>query len=151
MFTVPEVAQRLGRSPETIRRWIRAGKLRASKVGTQHAIDEADLAAFLRGRQTAATTGEATVPYGADAIFDLEPNPLLRRLTTNPQVLAGKPAIKGTRISVELILENLSAGWSMEDILDSYPHISEEDVRACIAYAAALVASEEIIPAIHSG
>ena len=44
MLTVPEVARRLGRNPETVRRWIREGKLNASKVGTQHVVDERDLA-----------------------------------------------------------------------------------------------------------
>ena len=43
MLTVPEAAERVGRDPETVRRWIRAGKLRAQKVGTQHLIDEDDL------------------------------------------------------------------------------------------------------------
>lgn len=48
MLTVPQAAARICRSPETIRRWIRSGKLRAQKVGTQHLIDEEDLAAFSR-------------------------------------------------------------------------------------------------------
>lgn len=48
MLTVPEAARRTGRNPETIRRWIREGKLRAHKVGTQHVLDEADLAEVLR-------------------------------------------------------------------------------------------------------
>jgi excisionase family DNA binding protein len=47
MLTVPEAARRAGRNPETIRRWIREGKLRARKVGTQHVLEEADLAAGL--------------------------------------------------------------------------------------------------------
>lgn len=47
MLTVPEAARRAGRNPETIRRWIREGKLRAGKVGTQHVIEEAELDAFL--------------------------------------------------------------------------------------------------------
>jgi excisionase family DNA binding protein len=47
MLTVPEAAQKTGRNPETIRRWIRSGRLRARKVGTQHVIEEADLAAAL--------------------------------------------------------------------------------------------------------
>ena len=47
MLTVPEAARRAGRNPETIRRWIREGKLRARKVGTQHVLEEADLAAAL--------------------------------------------------------------------------------------------------------
>src|SRR5437016_463029 len=46
MLTVPEVAKRVGRDPETVRRWIRSGKLRARKMGTQHVIDESDLAAL---------------------------------------------------------------------------------------------------------
>ena len=46
-MTVPEAARRIGRNPETIRRWIREGKLRSSKVGTQHTIEEADLEAML--------------------------------------------------------------------------------------------------------
>jgi excisionase family DNA binding protein len=55
MLTVPEAARRAGRNPETIRRWIREGKLRARKVGTQHVLEEADLADMLRG-------AEPTVP-----------------------------------------------------------------------------------------
>ena len=55
MLTVPEAARRAGRNPETIRRWIREGKLRARKVGTQHVLEEEDLDAVLG-------TGEATVP-----------------------------------------------------------------------------------------
>ena len=47
MLTVPEIAARVGRDPETIRRWIRTGKLRARKVGTQHVVDERDVAAML--------------------------------------------------------------------------------------------------------
>ena len=47
MLTVPDAARRAGRSPETVRRWIRSGRLRAHKVGTQHVIEEADLAAVL--------------------------------------------------------------------------------------------------------
>lgn len=46
MLTVPEASRRVGRDPETIRRWIRSGRLRATKVGTQHVIDEADLDAL---------------------------------------------------------------------------------------------------------
>ena len=49
MLTVPEAARRVGRDPETVRRWIRAGKLRSQKVGTQHVIDEQDLEAFEQG------------------------------------------------------------------------------------------------------
>lgn len=58
------------------------------------------------------------------------------RIEVNPDVLVGKPVIKGTRISVELILDLLANGWSMEDILSSYPHLMREDVLAAIAFAA---------------
>ena len=54
------------------------------------------------------------------------------RIEVNPDVLAGKPVIKGTRISVELILDRLANGWSMEDILSTYPHLMREDVLAAI-------------------
>jgi uncharacterized protein (DUF433 family) len=52
------------------------------------------------------------------------------RIEVNPKVLVGKPVIKGTRISVEFILELLSEGWSQESILKSYPQLQEEDIRA---------------------
>jgi len=144
MLTVPEAAARAGRAPETIRRWIRSGKLPASKVGTQHVIDVNDLDAYMRGR--AALAGEASIPYRAETAWDEQLDPLLERITTNPAILAGKPAIRGTRISVELILENLAAGWSLDDVLEAYPHITEEDVRACLAYARAVIGTETILP-----
>ncbi len=49
MLTVPEAAKRAGKDPETVRRWIRSGRLRAQKVGTQHVIEESDLEPFLEG------------------------------------------------------------------------------------------------------
>lgn len=54
----------------------------------------------------------------------------------NPQILVGKPVIKGTRISVELILDRLADGWGVEEILNAYPHITRKDVLAVIAFAA---------------
>lgn len=58
---------------------------------------------------------------------------LLERIEINPQILAGKPVIKGTRISVELILRMLSQGISVEKILEEYPHLTEEDVKAALS------------------
>jgi uncharacterized protein (DUF433 family) len=55
------------------------------------------------------------------------------RITVDPQVLVGKPIIRGTRISVELLMDRLADGWSMEQILDSYPRVTREDVLAAIA------------------
>ncbi len=60
------------------------------------------------------------------------------RIEVNPLVLVGKPTIKGTRISVELILDRLADGWTMEDVLASYPHISREDVLAALSFASEL-------------
>lgn len=67
------------------------------------------------------------------------------RIVTDPHILVGKPVIKGTRISVDLILGWLANGWSIEDILDSYPHITREDVQAALAFAAEMLREEEYI------
>ncbi|CAN5856125.1 DUF433 domain-containing protein [soil metagenome] len=53
---------------------------------------------------------------------------------SDPKVLLGKPTIKGTRISVELILELLASGWNLEMILESYPNLTEENLKAVFAY-----------------
>ncbi len=60
----------------------------------------------------------------------------MERITVNPRILGGKPIIEGTRISVEFILELLASDVSEEDILTDYPHLSREDIRACLRYAA---------------
>jgi len=61
---------------------------------------------------------------------------LLQRITVDPNVCFGKPCIRGTRIWVSLILDFLANGMSIEEILIEYPHLTEEDVRATIAYGA---------------
>jgi len=63
-------------------------------------------------------------------------------ITSDPKVLYGKPAIKGTRIAVDLILEKLSAGHSLEDLLKSYPHLNQEQIFACLAFAADSIRTE---------
>ena len=68
------------------------------------------------------------------------------RITIDPKILAGKPVVRGTRISVEMVVELLAAGWSHAQILASYPHISEEDIRACLAYAGELLREEKVYP-----
>lgn len=68
----------------------------------------------------------------------MERNPLLNRITVNPNICFGKPCVRGTRIWVSLILDMLAAGNSVEEILTSYPHLKEADIRACIAYGAAM-------------
>ena len=68
------------------------------------------------------------------------------RITVDPMVLVGKPAIKGTRLAVEFIVDLLAAGWTHEQILVNYPHIRQEDIQACLAYAAELLHTELVIP-----
>ena len=75
-----------------------------------------------------------------------DPETLLKRITTDPSVLVGKPSIRGMRISVEQILEGLAAGISQEDMLEEYPILESEDIRAALMYARELVASERVYP-----
>lgn len=63
----------------------------------------------------------------------------------NPSVLGGKPIIKGTRISVELIIRKLGDGYSISEILENYPHLTTEQVKAALQYAADVIAFEETI------
>ncbi len=67
------------------------------------------------------------------------------RIEIDPEIMMGKPVIKGTRITVELILRKLSEGETEAELLEDYPHLTDDDIRAAIAYAAASVAHEEII------
>ena len=67
------------------------------------------------------------------------------RITVDPAILVGKPIIKGTRISVELILERVADGWTTEDILTAYPHITREDVFAALNFAAELFREEKFV------
>jgi uncharacterized protein (DUF433 family) len=63
----------------------------------------------------------------------------------NPEVIGGKPKIKGTRIGVEHILERLGDGWTVEQLIESYPRITAEQIHACQAYAAEIVATDEVV------
>lgn len=56
-------------------------------------------------------------------------------IISTPNIMMGKPAIKGTRITVELIMEKLSEGMKTEELLEAYPHITEQQIQACLAYA----------------
>ena len=69
----------------------------------------------------------------------------LERISINPKVCFGKPCIKGTRIWVPLILDFLADGMSIEEVLDEYPQLTREDIRACIAYGAEM-ARERFVP-----
>ncbi len=66
------------------------------------------------------------------------------RIEINPEVLVGKPIIKGTRISVEFILELLASGWSTEEILKNYPQLQKEDILAAIEYSLEILKEEKV-------
>jgi uncharacterized protein (DUF433 family) len=63
-------------------------------------------------------------------------NPLLKRISIDPNVCFGKPCIRGTRIWVSLILDFLASGMNIEEILTEYPHLEVEDIQAALAYGA---------------
>lgn len=67
------------------------------------------------------------------------------RITIDPEILGGKPVIKGTRISVEFILELYASGASKEEILRNYPHLSEENIHAALSYATRFLKNEIVL------
>ncbi len=75
----------------------------------------------------------------------------MAKIVVNPRILGGKPIIEGTRISVEFILDLLASDASEEEILEDYPHLTKEDIHACLRYAARSYRNEvylELEPAI---
>ena len=68
------------------------------------------------------------------------------RITLAPEVLAGKPVIRGTRLSVEFVIGLMADGWSEADILANYPGVTHDDIIACLAYARDTVSSEKVFP-----
>ena len=70
------------------------------------------------------------------------------RITFNPNVLGGKPIIRGTRISVDFILELLSSGMSIDEILKDYKHLKKEDILESLDYASKVIKREEVISPI---
>ncbi len=66
------------------------------------------------------------------------------RISVDPNVLVGKPVIKGTRLAVEFIIDLLANGWTETQILDNYPGVTHEDLVACLRYANELVKSERV-------
>jgi len=76
---------------------------------------------------------------------------LLQRITVDPKIFGGKPIIRGRRLAVEHILGMLAAGDSSQTILEGYPWLEPEDVRACLVYARRLVGHESVQPAQVDG
>ncbi len=69
---------------------------------------------------------------------------LLKRITADPRIFGGKPIIRGMRISVELVLSLLAQGESVESVLADYPDLERDDIRACLAYAHAVIAHDRL-------
>ena len=68
------------------------------------------------------------------------------RIAIDPQVLVGKPVVKGTRLAVEFVVDLLAQGWSEADILRSYPILTAADIQACLQYASARLKAERVYP-----
>lgn len=68
------------------------------------------------------------------------------RISSDPAIMVGKPCIKGTRITAELVLRELGAGHSFADVIDAYPHLTEEDLRAALEFAADHMQHESVLP-----
>ncbi len=70
----------------------------------------------------------------------------IKRIVVDPAIMVGKPVVKGTRIPVYVVLRHLAQNPNLKDLYEAYPRLTEEDVKACLAYAAGLVEGEEIYP-----
>jgi uncharacterized protein (DUF433 family) len=70
---------------------------------------------------------------------------LSERVEVNAKILAGKPVVKGTRIPLYLVLELLEAGYDFKRIIEEYPSLTEDDIRAAIEYASLLMRNEEVL------
>ncbi len=68
------------------------------------------------------------------------------RIFVDPNILVGKPVIKGTRLAVEFIIDLLAQGWSQEEILRNYPGLTTEDISACLRYASYILHAEKVYP-----
>lgn len=69
------------------------------------------------------------------------------RIATDPDVMVGKPVVKGTRIPVAAVLGQLAVAFDLRELFEVYPRLTEADVQACLAYAADLLEGEEVVPA----
>ena len=76
--------------------------------------------------------------------MDPERHPYHDRITADPAILVGKPVVRGTRISVETVLEHLADNPNLDELFAAFPRLTPKDVRACLAYASALAAGEEV-------
>jgi len=68
------------------------------------------------------------------------------RIVIDPKILVGKPVIRGTRIAVEFVVDLLAEGWSNQQILSNYPHLTAQDITACLRYAREMMKQERVYP-----
>ena len=72
----------------------------------------------------------------------------MKRIVVNPNVMVGKPVIRGTRVTVEAIMHRVAEGMTFDEIVEDYPYITKEDIKSALLYAESLVAGEDVFPAI---
>ncbi len=72
------------------------------------------------------------------------------RVVIDPDVLVGKPVVRGTRLAVEFIIDLMAQGWSENEILRNYPGLTREDIQACLAYVSVILHSEKVYPMISA-
>jgi len=68
------------------------------------------------------------------------------RIVVDPEILVGKPVVKGTRLAVEFIIDLLAQGWTEAEIVRNYPGLTREDVQACLIYASMVLKAEKVYP-----
>jgi uncharacterized protein (DUF433 family) len=73
---------------------------------------------------------------------------LLERITVNPKIMTGKPVVKGTRLTVEYILNLLAAGATVEEVLDEYDGLTQEDIQACFLFASRSLEQTDFMPLV---
>jgi uncharacterized protein (DUF433 family) len=71
---------------------------------------------------------------------------LAQHIIIDPAIMTGKPVIRGTRIAVELVLELLGRGWTTQQVIQQYDHLTPQDIQACLAYASQVLKSERVYP-----
>ena len=76
---------------------------------------------------------------------------LTNRIIVDPNILVGKPVVKGTRLAVEFIVDLLAQGWSEAEVLRNYPGLTHDDVLACLAYASQRLKAERVYPLAAAG
>jgi len=79
----------------------------------------------------------------------LERKDYLERITVNPKIMTGKPVIKGTRLTVQFILNLLANGAEIKEILEEYPNLTKEDILACLFYASETIENTTFMPIIE--